>query len=61
MPAFAVRMVFGEMGKELFLASQRVEPAKLTASGYRFQHPELKKALEDILNRPVDRDRSLHT
>ncbi len=49
MPAFAVRLVFGEMGDELFLASQRVEPAKLTASGYQFQHPELKKALEDIL------------
>jgi uncharacterized protein (TIGR01777 family) len=52
MPAFAVRLVFGEMGQELFLASQRVEPAKLTASGYQFQHPELRKALEEILQRP---------
>ena len=51
MPAFAVRMVFGQMGKELFLASQRVEPAKLTASGYQFQHPDLRKALEEILKR----------
>jgi uncharacterized protein len=49
MPAFAVRLVFGEMGEELFLASQRVEPAKLAASGYHFKHPELHKALEDIL------------
>jgi uncharacterized protein (TIGR01777 family) len=49
MPAFAVRLVFGQMGEELFLASQRVEPAKLTASGYQFQHPELQKALEEIL------------
>jgi len=49
MPAFAVRLVFGEMGEELFLASQRVEPAKLAASGYHFKHPELQKALEDIL------------
>ena len=49
MPAFAVRLVFGEMGEELFLASQRVEPAKLAASGYQFRHPELRKALEELL------------
>jgi uncharacterized protein (TIGR01777 family) len=51
MPAFAVRLVFGEMGDELFLASERVEPAKLSASGYRFKHPELRAALEQILKR----------
>ena len=51
MPAFAVRLLFGEMGIELFLGSQRVEPAKLVASGYQFQHPELKNALEEILQR----------
>ena len=51
MPAFAVRLVFGQMGTELFLASQRVEPAKLVSSGYKFQYPELRKALEDILRR----------
>jgi uncharacterized protein len=51
MPAFAVRLLFGEMGEELFLASQRVEPAKLAATGYQFQHPDLKKALKEILHR----------
>jgi uncharacterized protein (TIGR01777 family) len=51
MPAFAVRLVFGQMGDELFLGSQRVEPAKLTASGYQFKHPELRKALQEILTR----------
>jgi uncharacterized protein (TIGR01777 family) len=49
MPAFAVRLVFGEMGDELFLASQRVAPAKLSASGYEFRHPELRRALGEIL------------
>ncbi len=49
MPELAVRLVFGEMGKELFLASERVAPAKLTASGYQFKRPELRKALEAIL------------
>jgi uncharacterized protein (TIGR01777 family) len=51
MPAFVVRLIFGQMGDELFLASERVEPAKLTASGYQFRHPELRKALEETLKR----------
>jgi uncharacterized protein len=46
MPAFAARLVFGQMADELLLASQRVEPAKLIAGGYSFQHTELKTALE---------------
>jgi uncharacterized protein len=51
MPAFAARLVFGQMGDELLLASQRVEPAKLLASGYVFQKPELRAALEGILKK----------
>jgi uncharacterized protein (TIGR01777 family) len=50
-PAFAVKLIFGEMGEELFLGSQRVQPAKLVATGYQFKHPELKNALKDILHR----------
>ena len=49
MPAFAARLVFGQMGDELLLASQRVEPAKLMAGGYVFQKPELRPALLAIL------------
>jgi uncharacterized protein (TIGR01777 family) len=49
MPAFAARIAFGQMADELLLASQRVEPAKLKASGYVFQKPDLRKALEEIL------------
>ena len=51
MPAFAARLVFGQMGDELLLASQRVEPAKLLASGYVFQKPILRAALEGILKK----------
>jgi hypothetical protein len=50
MPAFAARLIFGQMADELLLASQRVEPAKLLASGYQFQHPELESALRQILS-----------
>ena len=46
MPAFAARLAFGQMADELLLASQRVEPAKLVASGYSFQFSELKQSLE---------------
>ena len=49
MPAFAARLAFGQMADELLLASQRVQPAKLASSGYKFQHPELRAALEGIL------------
>jgi len=51
MPAFAARLVFGQMGDELLLASQRVEPAKLTASGYVFRQPDLRHALSAILKK----------
>jgi uncharacterized protein (TIGR01777 family) len=49
LPAFAARLMFGQMADELLLASQKVEPAKLLKSGYRFQYSDLKKALSDIL------------
>jgi uncharacterized protein len=51
MPAFAVRLIFGEMGEELFLGSQRAEPAKLVSAGYQFRHPDLRNALKEILQR----------
>jgi len=49
MPAFAARLAFGEVADTLLLASQRVESAKLAASGYRFQFPELDGALRHLL------------
>ena len=49
MPAFAARFALGEMADELLLASQRVEPVKLSASGYTYQQPELGHALYHAL------------
>jgi uncharacterized protein (TIGR01777 family) len=51
LPPFAVRLFFGQMGEELLLASARVLPTKLEASGYKFRYPELKPALMDILRK----------
>lgn len=45
MPTWAVKLVFGEMGEELLLSSQRVLPQKLENAGYRFTYPQLKEAL----------------
>jgi uncharacterized protein (TIGR01777 family) len=49
LPAFAARLAFGQMADEMLLASQRVEPAKLLASGYQFQFPDLESALRHLL------------
>jgi uncharacterized protein (TIGR01777 family) len=49
LPAFAVNLMFGEMGKELLLASQRVEPARLKGSGFQFHYPQLEGALRHVL------------
>jgi hypothetical protein len=48
-PAFAVKLLFGEMGREGLLASARVQPAKLAASGFAFRFPELEGALRHAL------------
>lgn len=47
-PSFAMKIMFGQMANEIFLASQRVYPKKLLDAGFRFKNPELKKALESI-------------
>ncbi len=49
-PAFAIKAMFGEMGDELLLASNRVAPEKLAAAGYRFRDPELGPALRRVLD-----------
>jgi hypothetical protein len=51
MPAFAARLIFGEMADELLLASARVQPARLQASEFSFRYPELERALRHALER----------
>ncbi len=52
MPAPMVRLVFGEMGTELLLASARVVPARLTDSGFNFRFQNLESALRhELANR----------
>jgi len=48
-PAFGVRLVFGEMADSLLLASQRVEPARLKDLDYEFKHSEIGPTLSHVL------------
>ena len=50
MPAFAAKLAFGEMAKDLLLASTKVAPKRLSDSGYEFQYPELENALKHVLS-----------
>jgi uncharacterized protein (TIGR01777 family) len=51
MPAFIVKLAFGEMGQTVLLGSQRVEPTQLVMSGYPFRFSSLSASLENILKR----------
>lgn len=50
-PAWAARLVLGEMARELLLASTRALPRRLLASGFSFAHPELAGALRLLLGK----------
>jgi hypothetical protein len=49
MPAFAARLVFGEMADEMMLSSTRVAPKVLNAAAFQFQFPELGPAVQHLL------------
>lgn len=50
MPAFGLRIMFGEMS-EMLLASQRVAPKAAEAAKFRFQYPQLEAALDSVLRK----------
>ena len=49
-PAFALKLVMGEMADALLLASQRVVPGMLSRLSYRFLYPQLGQALQKIVH-----------
>ena len=50
-PAFALRGVLGAMADDLLLASTRVVPTRLSASGYQHRHVRLEDCLRAVLGR----------
>lgn len=45
-PAFALRLMFGEMADETLIAGQRVTPRRAEAEGFRFEAPRLADSLQ---------------
>jgi len=50
-PAFALRLLAGEMADALLLSSTRVIPKRLLDTGYAFRSPELEPTLRRLLGR----------
>ncbi len=50
-PAFALRLLFGEMADAMLLASRRAPPGVLRKRGFAFAHAELGPALRAVLAR----------
>lgn len=50
-PAFAVRLAFGEMADALLLASQKVEPSVLASRGFEFKWTTLEPVLKYLLGK----------
>lgn len=48
-PAFGLRLLFGEMANEALLASARVLPERLRETAYRFRFPRLEPFLRQAL------------
>jgi uncharacterized protein len=51
-PAFALRVAFGEMADNTILQSERAMPARLSSSGFEFGYPELQAGLRAVLTQP---------
>jgi uncharacterized protein (TIGR01777 family) len=51
-PTFPLRLVYGgDFVEEVLLASERIQPERLRASGFQFEHPELEPALRHVLGK----------
>jgi uncharacterized protein (TIGR01777 family) len=49
-PAFALRLVYGQMADEALLSSTRAVPSKLLTAGFKFARPRLEDELRGALN-----------
>lgn len=48
-PAFALRILYGEMADEALLSSTRAIPSRLQQSGFQFHHPDIDSALRHAM------------
>ena len=47
-PAFVLRLAFGEMADEVMLSGARVLPRRLLGAGFSFRYPDLPSTLADL-------------
>ncbi len=47
-PPWLIKIIFGEMGETLMLSDQRIVPAQLKKSGFKFYYPDIQTALLQI-------------
>ncbi len=47
-PAWSLKMVFGQMAREVLLADQFVLPMRLKQEEFVFKHPEIEEAMRDL-------------
>lgn len=50
-PAFALRLLLGQMADELLLASQRCQPKALLAAGFRWADTDLRNTLQMLVGK----------
>jgi len=50
-PKFVLKLMFGDMARELLLFSTRAVPQKLLDAGFEFKHPDLAEALAATLGK----------
>jgi len=55
-PSLAIQALFGEMGKEMLLNGQRVQPAVAEETGFEFRYPGLEESLRHQLGRETRAD-----
>jgi uncharacterized protein len=49
-PAFTIKLVFGEMSI-VVLKGQRAVPQRLVDMGFQFSHPEIQEAVKDVISK----------
>jgi uncharacterized protein (TIGR01777 family) len=54
MPAFALRLLVGEMADVALISGQRVVPSRALALGFAFQYPDLESAMIAATHHPRD-------
>ncbi|MDZ4839707.1 MAG: TIGR01777 family oxidoreductase [Bacteroidota bacterium] len=51
-PEFVIKLMFGERS-EIVLTDLMIDSAKIKSSGFKYEYPDLKAAIQDLLNKDI--------